>query len=196
MNLTAPYPADLLRVARKVVWYDSPEQTLADLMTFLAHLMVYGSAADVLVAERYVPAEEFRRILEDAPAGVFTQEAWEKWHEQLGMPAPPLPRRHFPDGSLVRRPGVSLVGSGGAAIPATPLTRVERGVGLQGRGLSWGRACFFAVSKLCLNVISSGYLGWLSSEEQIPQIVVNVRIRRKTMEPLEPTRIPWAQRVA
>jgi hypothetical protein len=100
MKLTAPYPADLLRVARKVVWYDKPEETLADLMTFLTHLMVYGSAADVLVAERYVPADEFRRILEDAPVGVFTQEVWERWHERFGIPTPPLPRRRFPDGSL------------------------------------------------------------------------------------------------
>jgi hypothetical protein len=100
MKLTAPYPADLLRVARKVVWYDKPEETLADMMTFLAHLMVYGSAADVLVAERYVPVDEFRRILEDAPAGVFTQEVWERWHERFGIPTPPLPRRRFPDGSF------------------------------------------------------------------------------------------------
>jgi hypothetical protein len=42
MTLTVPYPADLLRIARKVVWYDQPEQTLAHLDTFLAHLMVYG----------------------------------------------------------------------------------------------------------------------------------------------------------
>jgi hypothetical protein len=97
MNLTTPYPADLLMVARKVVWYEKPEETLADLMTFLAHLMVYGSSADVSVAERYVPAEEFRRALENAPAGVFAREAWEKWHERFGMPAPPLPRRRFPD---------------------------------------------------------------------------------------------------
>jgi hypothetical protein len=74
--------------------------TLADLMTFLAHLMVYGSSGDVSVAERYVPAEEFRRALENAPAGVFTREAWEKWHERFGMPAPPIPRRCFPDGSF------------------------------------------------------------------------------------------------
>jgi hypothetical protein len=100
MKLTAPYPADLLRVAGKVVWYDQPEETLADLMTFLTHLMVYGSAADVLVAERYVPTEEFRRILEDAPVGVFTQEVWESWHERFGIPTPPLPRRRFPDGSF------------------------------------------------------------------------------------------------
>ena len=105
MSLTVPYPAELLRVARKVVWYDKPEQTLADLKTFLSHLMVYGSLADVAVAKRYVPAEEFRRVLENAPAGVFTQEVWQKWHEQLGMPLPPLPRRHFPDGTVGPEPG-------------------------------------------------------------------------------------------
>jgi hypothetical protein len=105
MILAVPYPAELLRVARKVVWYDQPEQTLADLKTFLSHLMVYGSSADVAIAERYVPAEEFRRVLENAPAGVFTREAWQKWHEQFGMPVPPMPRRQFPDGSFGPEPG-------------------------------------------------------------------------------------------
>jgi hypothetical protein len=100
MTLTVPYPADLLRIARKVIWYDQPERTLADLDTYLAHLMVYGSSADVAVAGQYVPIEEFRRVLENAPAGLFTQEAWQKWHEQLGMPVKPLPRRRFPDGSF------------------------------------------------------------------------------------------------
>ena len=49
MTLAIPYPSDLVRIARKVVWYDQPEKTLADLDTFLVHLMVYGSAADVAV---------------------------------------------------------------------------------------------------------------------------------------------------
>lgn len=105
MSLAVPYPVELLRVARKVVWYEKPEETLADLRTFLSHLMVYGSAADVAITERYVPAEEFRRVLEDAPAGVFTQDVWRKWHERFGMPTPPLPRRRFPDGSLGPEPG-------------------------------------------------------------------------------------------
>ncbi|MEX2264373.1 MAG: hypothetical protein WD696_20630 [Bryobacteraceae bacterium] len=101
MTLTVPYPVELLKVARKVVWYDDPEQTLARLPIFLAHLMVYGSAADVAAAERYIPKDEFREVLRNAPAGIFTQEAWKKWHERLGMlPAPPLPRRRFPDGSM------------------------------------------------------------------------------------------------
>jgi hypothetical protein len=106
MTLAAPYPAQLLRVARKVVWYDAPEETLRDLKTFLAHLMVYGSPADVAVVERYVPEEEFRKVLETAPAGVFTAEAWRRWHERFGIvPVPPLPRRRFPDGTLGPEPG-------------------------------------------------------------------------------------------
>lgn len=91
MILTAPYPTELVQVARKVVWYDSPEDTLADLSTFLTHLMVYGSPTDVTVVERYVPLGEFRRVLENAPAGVFTKEIWRSWHERFGMPVPPLP---------------------------------------------------------------------------------------------------------
>jgi hypothetical protein len=105
MTLNVPYAAELVRVARKVVWYDSAEQTLSDLRTFLTHLMVYGSPADVAVVERYVPVEEFRGVLENAPAGVFSQEIWEKWHERLGMSVPPLPRRRFPDGSLGPKAG-------------------------------------------------------------------------------------------
>ncbi len=105
MTLAIPYPSDLVRIARKVVWYDQPEKTLADLDTFLVHLMVYGSPADVAVTGRYVPAEEFRRAPENAPAGLFTREVWSKWHERLGLPLRPLPRRRFPGGSFGPEPG-------------------------------------------------------------------------------------------
>ncbi|HEY1342405.1 MAG TPA: hypothetical protein VGF59_33095 [Bryobacteraceae bacterium] len=100
MTLAPPYPAELTRVARKVVWYDRPEETLADLPMFLAHVMVYGSPADAAVVEQFVPAEEFRKVLENAPAGLFTTDLWRSWHERFGLPVPPLPRRRFPDGSL------------------------------------------------------------------------------------------------
>jgi hypothetical protein len=100
MTLTTPYPAELLRVAKKVVWYDRPEETLGDLKTFLAHVMVYGAPEDLAVSERYIPLEEFRKVLENAPAGVFTSEAWRRWHERFGLPVAPLPQRRFPDGSV------------------------------------------------------------------------------------------------
>ena len=100
MTLQTPYPAELIRVARKVLWYETPEESLADLSTFLTHVMVYGSSADLAVVERYVPSEEFRSVLENAPAGVFTMECWRQWHERFGMPVPPLPRRRFSDRSV------------------------------------------------------------------------------------------------
>jgi hypothetical protein len=109
MMLKAPYPAELLRIARKVVWYDAPEETLKDLRTFLGHLMVYGSPADIAVVLRYVPEEEFRRALEEASPGVFTVEAWHRWHEHFGiLPVPSLPRRRFPDGTVGPDPGSFL----------------------------------------------------------------------------------------
>ena len=52
-----------------------------------------------------------------------------------------------------------------------------------------------AVPKLCPNSHLLQALGLLFERKQIPQIVVNVRIQRKTMEPLEATRLPWAQGV-
>ena len=76
-------------------------KTLMDLETFLPHLMVYGSPEDVAAVERYIPEKEFRKVLQDAPAGVFTAEAWAQWHKRFGMlPVPPLPRRCFPDGTV------------------------------------------------------------------------------------------------
>jgi len=101
MKVARPHPPELLRVARKVVWYDAAERTLDDIPTFVAHLMVYGSPTDVKVVEKYMSREEFRKALANAPAGIFTQDAWIRWHEKLGIrPIPPLPRRRFPDGSL------------------------------------------------------------------------------------------------
>jgi len=75
MTLATPYPAELVRVAKKVVWYDRPEATLADVPTFLTHVMVYGSPADVEVVERFMSSEEFRKVLENAPPG-FSRKSY------------------------------------------------------------------------------------------------------------------------
>ena len=60
----------------------------------------------------------------------------------------------------------------------------------------WGSAAAFRLCQNCVRTPSIlNRLGLLFERKQIPQIVVNVRNWRKTMEPLEITRVPWAQGV-
>ena len=91
-----PLPATpaLLAVARRVVWFKSPQEALADPVHFLAHVMTYGTIEDVMVLGGVVGLEEFRVALEQAPPGVFDPRSWAYWNLRCGrQPAPPLPTR-------------------------------------------------------------------------------------------------------
>ena len=89
-----PMTPDLLRVARRVVWFKEPEEALAEPVHFLAHLMTYGTVEDLKAVQGVAGLEEFREVLERAPAGVFDARSWAYWHLKCGrVPAPPLPAR-------------------------------------------------------------------------------------------------------
>lgn len=86
--------AELVRVARRMVWFKPPVEALENTVLFLAHLMTYGTIEDVVVARRHFSPGDFRHALERAPAGVFDPRSWAYWNTVLGrVPVPPLPRR-------------------------------------------------------------------------------------------------------
>lgn len=92
MNLAA----ELLDVARGVVWFKPPEETLADPVFFLAHVMTYGTIEELVVAKKYFTAQDFQRTLENAPPGVFDPRSWACWNTVFGrVPVPPMPKRRF-----------------------------------------------------------------------------------------------------
>ena len=63
--------------------------------------MTYGTDDHVRIARGYFDEADFRDTLRDAPVGVFTAEAWVRWHKRFGEASPPpRPRRVFPDGSV------------------------------------------------------------------------------------------------
>lgn len=66
-----PATPDLLHVARRVVWFKEPEDALAEPVHFLAHVMTYGTIEDLKALQGIAGIEEFREVLENAPAGVF-----------------------------------------------------------------------------------------------------------------------------
>jgi hypothetical protein len=89
---------DLLLVAPRVVWFESPEKALADPIRFLAYLMAYGTPDEIAVVRRYLDLADFREALEHAPAGIMDERSWAYWNVMFGRyPVPPMPRRFVPD---------------------------------------------------------------------------------------------------
>ena len=86
-----PRAPELLRVARRVIWFEEPERALADLLQFLAHVMVFRTVEDLKALRGIVGKHEYREVLEQAPRGIF-ERSWAYWNLVCGRnPAPPLP---------------------------------------------------------------------------------------------------------
>lgn len=91
-------PPDLCAIARRVVWFEEPEETLRQPKRFLAYLMTFGNVEEILTARKYFSASDFRAVLTDAPAGIFDIRSWTYWNGVYGRhPIPPLPRRTIPE---------------------------------------------------------------------------------------------------
>jgi len=89
-----PGTPELLQVARRVVWFKEPEETLADPVHFLAHVMTYGTVEDLQALEGMVGKEDFCEVLDKAPPGIFDPRSWAYWNLKCGrQPPPPLPGR-------------------------------------------------------------------------------------------------------
>lgn len=92
-----PHSEELLRVAKRVVWFKPPAVTLADDVFFLNYLMIYGTVEDLMVARQRYDDDDFRGALRNALPGIFDARSWAYWHAHLDMgPAQPRPVRQFP----------------------------------------------------------------------------------------------------
>ena len=84
-------------MARKYVWWQPPEHTLADRQLFLAQMMNLGTAEDIRWLLSRVSTSDLRDVLRDPPIGIFNPRSWNFWHLWLGLTPPPeLPARRVP----------------------------------------------------------------------------------------------------
>lgn len=91
------YPEDLRTVAKRVIWFEEPEEALKYRNRFLTYLMTYGTEAEVEVARRYYTDADFRAALDDPAPGIFDAHSWIEWNTRYHrVPVPPLPKRVFP----------------------------------------------------------------------------------------------------
>ena len=88
--------ADLLHVAKRMVWFKPPEETLADPVFFLSHVMTYGTVEDLRVMRRHFTDDRLRQVLRAGLPGIFDARSWAYWHAVLHIrPVPPLPTRRL-----------------------------------------------------------------------------------------------------
>ena len=90
-------PAELRIVAKRVVWFKTPDDTLRDVKLFLAHVMTYGTLSDIVTTLQYFSESDFEAVLDDPPAGVFDRRSWTYWNVRYHRePVPVLPIRKVP----------------------------------------------------------------------------------------------------
>jgi hypothetical protein len=95
-----------LDVARRIIWFESPEQALVDPIRFMAYAMTYARHEDMRVIRRYVSDDDFREALDRAPAGIIDPRSWAYWNSKLGRyPPPRLPVRRFGIAADTGEPG-------------------------------------------------------------------------------------------
>jgi hypothetical protein len=91
-----PLAPELLDIAPRVVWFEKPEQALANPVRFLAYLMTYGAAEDIAAVRKHVVAADFIYALDNAPAGIMDARSWAYWNAMADRyPPPPMPQRSF-----------------------------------------------------------------------------------------------------
>lgn len=99
-----PVTPETIGVARRVIWFESPEQALAQPTRFLAYAMSYASHEDMRIIRRFVSDDEFREALDHAPPGIIDSRSWAYWNAKMGRyPSPPMPRRKLEGHGWIRR---------------------------------------------------------------------------------------------
>jgi len=87
----------LEQLARKYVWWRSPEEALCAPQRIIAQVMNLGDYEDVRRLANQLGDEALRNALKHAEAGQFNERSWAYWHYRLGMSklgdVPPLPVR-------------------------------------------------------------------------------------------------------
>lgn len=92
------YPNEIRAVAKRVLWFEQPQEALSNSRRFLAYLMTYGTVEEVLTAKKYFSDRDFEAVLEDPPAGIFDARSWTYWHcVYKRATVPPLPHRSIPE---------------------------------------------------------------------------------------------------
>lgn len=83
-------------IARRVVWFEPPQQAIEDPVRFMAYAMRYAIHEDMRVLRKYVSDKDFVEVLDNIPPGIVDKRSWAYWNAVFDRyPVPPMPVRTF-----------------------------------------------------------------------------------------------------
>ena len=86
-------------LARKYVWWKTPDEAVAQPERVIAQVMNIGDFDDMQSLARQVGDDMLRGVLSRAEAGQFNGRSWAYWHYRLGLARPgripPKPARRL-----------------------------------------------------------------------------------------------------
>ena len=93
--------AEILKpLARKYIWWKTPEEAIRTPERVIAQVMDIGDYSDAQRLATEVGDAVLRTVLTHSQAGQFNARSWAYWHYRLGLARteheiPPLPTRRF-----------------------------------------------------------------------------------------------------
>jgi hypothetical protein len=91
-----PCNAETEAVARRILWFESPEEALSAPARFMAYAAASATHEDMKLLRQYISDDDFREALDQAPPGIIDPRSWAYWNSKMGRyPAPPLPKRQL-----------------------------------------------------------------------------------------------------
>lgn len=70
---------EIEQIARRVNWFEPPEQAIKDVDRFLVYFMQYCLDSDILVMRRYFSDDQFKHALQNRPPGILDEKSIAYW---------------------------------------------------------------------------------------------------------------------
>lgn len=89
-----PPTLELLRAAKRIVWFKPSEEALANPIELMAYAMKASTDEDMALLVEYIGIEGLIEAIDKAPPGIIDARSWAYWNAKIGRyPTPPLPSR-------------------------------------------------------------------------------------------------------
>lgn len=93
---TLPLTPDTEALARRLVWFEEPEEALSDMVRFVAYALARATHEDMQILRNFLTDDDLREALDHAPPGIIDPRSWAYWNAKVGRyPTPPMPMRRF-----------------------------------------------------------------------------------------------------